>query len=174
MTAETELTPFNGQYQQLMQSIGACLASGQQTASKHVNRVLVETYWQIGQYIIEFEQQGHQKADYGAELLKRLSKDLKTKHGKGFSRRNLLDMRRFYLKYPIWQTLSAKLSWSHYTEFLSISDDLATDKDEVMVEYATGSISNQLFVSRYQLYLPDVELLKRELQRLLENKDDVF
>lgn len=49
---------------------------------------------------------------------------------------------------------------------------LATDKDEVMVEYATGSISNQLFVSRYQLYLPDVEVLKRELQRLLENNDE--
>ena len=66
-----------------------------------------------------------EKADYGSELLKRLSNDLKKRFGKGFSRRNILDMRRFYLTYKKWQTVSAKLSWSHYVEILSISDDLA-------------------------------------------------
>ena len=330
----------SNQYQQLINSISDCLVSGQQSAIQQVNRALVETYWNIGRYIVEFEQQGQEKAEYGSQLLARLSKDLKQLHGKGFSRRNLLDMRRLYLTYPIWQTLSAKLSWSHYTELLAISDDLArsfyeqqcikenwsvrelkrqkasalferialskdkaeilalakqgqvptvardvvkdpyvfeflelpeqnyretelenrliekleqfllelgkgfafigqqyritlnnthfyvdlvfyhrilkcfvlidlktravnhqdigqmnlylnyfkaeenveddnepigivlaTDRDEIMVEYATGSISNQLFVSRYQLYLPDVEVLKAELRRLLESGD---
>lgn len=115
----------NVQYRQLIASISDCLVSGQQSAVRQVNRALVETYWNIGRYIVEFEQQGQEKAEYGSRLLARLSKDLKQLHGKGFSRRNLLDMRRLYLTYPIWQTVSAKLSWSHYTELLAVSDDLA-------------------------------------------------
>ncbi len=67
---------------------------------------------------MEYEQQGKEKAEYGSELLDRISKDLKMKYGKGFSRRNVLDMRRFYLVFRKWQTVSAKLSWSHYTLLL--------------------------------------------------------
>ena len=324
-------------YQQLIDRIGECLAQGKQRAFEQVNTLLVETYWQIGQYIVEFEQKGNERAEYGSRLLTQLSRDLKTAYGKGFSRRNVLDMRRFYVSYPKWQMVSAKLGWSHYTELLAISDDLARsfyeqqcirdrwsvrelkrqkdsalfervamskdraeilalaqkgqkiesardvvkdpyvfefldlpdrnyheselenrlivqlekfllelgkgfafigqqyritlnnthfyvdlvfyhrilkcfvlidlktravrhedigqmnmylnyfraeenmeddnepigivlarDKDEILVEYATGGISNQLFVSRYQLYLPDVEVLKQELRRLLD------
>jgi predicted nuclease of restriction endonuclease-like (RecB) superfamily len=327
-------------YQQLIDHIGECLVQGQQRAFEQVNTLLVETYWQIGQYIVEFEQKGNERAEYGSRLLTQLSRDLKTAYGKGFSRRNVLDMRRFYVSYPKWQMVSAKLGWSHYTELLAISDDLARsfyeqqcirdrwsvrelkrqkdsalfervamskdraeilalaqegqiiesaqdvvkdpyvfefldlpdrnyleselenrlivqlekfllelgkgfafigqqyritlnnthfyvdlvfyhrilkcfvlidlktravrhedigqmnmylnyfraeenmeddnepigivlarDKDEILVEYATGGISNQLFVSRYQLYLPDVEALKQELRRLLDESD---
>ena len=327
-------------YQQLIDRIGECLAQGQQRAFEQVNTLLVETYWQIGQYIVEFEQNGNERAEYGSRLLTQLSRDLKTAYGKGFSRRNVLDMRRFYVSYPKWQMVSAKLGWSHYTELLAISDDLARsfyeqqcirdrwsvrelkrqkdsalfervamskdraeilalaqkgqiiesaqdvvkdpyvfefldlpdrnyheselenrlivqlekfllelgkgfafigqqyritlnnthfyvdlvfyhrilkcfvlidlktravrhedigqmnmylnyfraeenmeddnepigivlarDKDEILVEYATGGISNQLFVSRYQLYLPDVEVLKQELRRILDDSD---
>ena len=75
--------------------------------------------------IVEFEQQGNERTEYGTKLLNQLAKDLKAEHGKGFSRRNVLDMRRFYLAYPKWQTVSAKLNWSHYTELLSISDELS-------------------------------------------------
>ena len=327
-------------YQQLIDRIGECLTQGQQRAFEQVNTLLVETYWQIGQYIVEFEQKGNERAEYGSRLLTQLSRDLKTAYGKGFSRRNVLDMRRFYVSYPKWQMVSAKLGWSHYTELLAISDDLARsfyeqqcirdrwsvrelkrqkdsalfervamskdraeilalaqkgqkiesakdvikdpyvfefldlpdrnyleselenrlivqlekfllelgkgfafigqqyritlnnthfyvdlvfyhrilkcfvlidlktravrhedigqmnmylnyfraeenmeddnepigivlarDKNEILVEYATGGISNQLFVSRYQLYLPDVEALKQELRRLLDESD---
>jgi predicted nuclease of restriction endonuclease-like (RecB) superfamily len=326
-------------YQDLISRIGDCLVQGQVKATKQINIVLLETYWQIGCYIVEFEQSGQARATYGSQLLKLLSQDLKRLHGKGFSRRNVSDMRRFYLAYPNWQTVSAKLSWSHYTELLAIADEfarsfyeqqclhenwsvrelkrqknsalfervalsknraeilalakegqkietardvikdpyvfefldlpeqnyreseleaklinqleqfllelgkgfafigqqyritlnnthfyvdlvfyhrilkcfvlidlktravnhqdigqmnlylnyfraeenmpddhepigivLARDKDEILVEYATGSISNQLFVSRYQLYLPDEELLKQELKRLIEEQ----
>jgi len=115
----------NGQYQQLIESIGDCLANGQQSAVRQVNRTLVETYWNIGRYIVEFEQQGQEKAEYGSRLLARLSKDLKQLHGRGFSKSNVHYMRLFYLRYPIFQTVSGKLSWSHYTELLAISDDLA-------------------------------------------------
>lgn len=114
-----------GFYQQLIDRIGECLVQGQQRAFEQVNTLLVETYWQIGQYIVEFEQKGNERAEYGSRLLTQLSRDLKTAYGKGFSRRNVLDMRRFYVSYPKWQMVSAKLGWSHYTELLAISDDLA-------------------------------------------------
>ncbi|NEO88497.1 MAG: DUF1016 domain-containing protein [Spirulina sp. SIO3F2] len=117
-------TPNSGSYQDLINRIGNCLTQARGQAAKQVNTVLLEAYWQIGRYIVEYEQAGQERADYGSKLLAQLSKDLKTKYGKGFSRRNVLDMRRFYLTYPKWQTLSAILSWSHYTELLAISDDL--------------------------------------------------
>jgi len=115
----------SNQYQQLKQTISQLLQQGRQQAIRKINNVLVHTYWQIGKHIVEFEQQGNERAEYGTKLLNQLAKDLKAEHGKGFSRRNVLDMRRFYLAYPKWQTVSAKLSWSHYTELLSISDELS-------------------------------------------------
>ena len=335
----SDIVPSPLSYQELIDRISGCLSQGKVRAARQVNAVLLETYWQIGRYIIEFEQDGQNRAEYGSRLLKMLAKDLKEPLGKGFSRSNLQYMRLLYLAYPKCQTLSGKLSWSHYIELLAISDELgrsfyeqqcikenwsvrelkrqkdtalfervalsknreeilalskeglrlesvqdvvrdpyvfefldlperdyqesdleraligkleqfllelgkgfafvgrqyritlnnthfyvdlvfyhrilkcfvlidlkiravrhqdigqmnlylnyfkaeenveddndpigivlARDKDEILVEYATGSISNQLFVSRYQLYLPDRESLQRELQRILEDE----
>ncbi len=112
-------------YTNLLTDIGEVLAQGRTIAQKQVNTVLVETYWNVGKYIVEFEQNGNQKAEYGTKLLKNLAKDLTHLYGKGFSRSNLQNMRLLYLKFPICQTLSSKLSWSHYLELLSVSDELA-------------------------------------------------
>ncbi len=101
------------------------LEEGRKTALRKVNIILIETYWNIGKYIVEYEQKGTERAIYGTELLKLLAKDLNTSFGKGFSKSNLYLMRLFYVSYPTFQTLSGKLSWSHYAELLSISDDLA-------------------------------------------------
>jgi len=120
-----EKLPENIKYPHLLNDIGALLEKGRQTAIRQVNTILVETYWQIGCCIVEFEQQGSQKAEYGSVLLKQLSRDLKLKHGKGFSKSNLYLMRLFYLKYEKFQTLSGKLSWSKYCELLSVSDNFA-------------------------------------------------
>lgn len=87
-----------------------------------VNHQLVITYWEIGRYIVEYEQGGKQKAAYGKRLLEKLSEDLSRLHGKGFSRSNLNYMRSIYQQYPICETLSHKLSWSHYVELLKIDD----------------------------------------------------
>ncbi|MGA2298183.1 MAG: PDDEXK nuclease domain-containing protein [FCB group bacterium] len=113
-----------GDYNLLIDSIGELLTNARKTAFQQINNILVITYWQIGRHIVEYEQKGNEKADYGSDLLNRLSKDLKIRYGKGFSRRNILDMRRFYSVFENWQTVSAKLSWSHYSLLLSISDDL--------------------------------------------------
>lgn len=85
---------------------------------------MLHTYWQVGKHIVEFEQKGEVKAEYGKQLLIRLSKELSLELGKGFSRSNLTYMRLFYLRYQKSETVSHKLSWSHYFELLKIEDDL--------------------------------------------------
>ncbi len=80
--------------------------------------------WQIGRHIVEFEQGGSEKSEYGSELLDRLSKDLTLEFGKGFSRSNLVYIRKLYLAFPKSETLSHQLSWSHYFEILKAENDL--------------------------------------------------
>ncbi len=81
---------------------------------------LIESYWQIGSRIVEHEQQGDGKAEYGVRLLEHLSEDLQRKLGRGFSISNLRNMRRFYLDNRIHQT-SGELNWSQHVELLSVT-----------------------------------------------------
>lgn len=117
-------TPGSNRYEHLLASIGKILAEARTKAFTQVNKILVTMYWETGKIIVEFEQKGEERAEYGSSLLERLSEDLKLRYGRGFSRRNILDMRRFYIKYGKWQTVSAELSWSHYIELLSIDEDM--------------------------------------------------
>jgi predicted nuclease of restriction endonuclease-like (RecB) superfamily len=109
-------------YKALLDNVGKTIETARLTATKAVNAQLIKANWEIGRHIVEFEQHGLERAEYGSDLLTRLSKDLKFRYGQGFGRRNVLDMRRFYITYPIWQTLSAKLSWSHFIVLLGVSD----------------------------------------------------
>ena len=111
-------------YSTLISTIGSLLTSGRQQAAYTVNTILVQTYWAIGQHIVEYEQGGNEKADYGSQLLDRLSKDLTAHYGKGFSRSNVFYMRKLYLCFPICETVSHKLSWSHYFEILKADSEL--------------------------------------------------
>ena len=115
-------TESNLYYQQLVNDIGTLLINARNKVASTTNTILVNTYWQIGQYIVEYEQHGHAKAVYGEELINRLSADLRLKFGKGFSRSNLFTIRQFYLRFPKIQTLSGFLSWSHYIELLKVED----------------------------------------------------
>ena len=111
-------------YNQLIHQISETYIQGQKNAVVSVNAHLVQTYWQIGRYIVEFEQKGKQRAEYGQALIDKLSGDLSINLGKGFSRSNLIYMRLFYLEFPISEKASHLLSWSHYVELLKISDKL--------------------------------------------------
>lgn len=246
-----------------------------------VNVELLKAYWQIGRIIVEHEQDSQERATYGSGLLNELSKELTKEFGRGFSVSNLQFIRRFYQDYPIQQTLSVKLSWSHYCELLRAEDVLkdpyvfeflgmpenklmmesdleralvdhiekfllelgrgfmfvgtqqritlnnthyyvdmvfynkilrsyilielktsklmpeavgqlnmylnyyqsevndeidnppigiilCTDKDNVAAEYALGGLSNQIFASKYTLYIPDKERLIKEVEAIIE------
>jgi predicted nuclease of restriction endonuclease-like (RecB) superfamily len=111
-------------YDGLIYQISETYQQGQVRAIEAVNFSMVKTYWEIGQYIIEFEQRGTQRATYGESLLIKLSKDLSLLHGKGFSVSNIQRMRQLYVVFPICATLSHKLNWSMYVEILKIEDPL--------------------------------------------------
>ena len=89
-----------------------------------VNTAMVQAYWHVGKLIVE-AQGGEERAAYGDDLIKRISNRLTKEFGKGFSARNLRNMRQFYASYPIWQTVSAKLSWSHYLQLIKVTNNKA-------------------------------------------------
>lgn len=113
----------NKAYKSLINRIGETFHKAKVKALRVVHQEMLTAYWDIGRYIVEFEQEGRLKATYGTALMLQLSKDLKAQYGKGFSRSNLTYMRLLYIKYPKCETLSHKLSWSHYFELLKIGDD---------------------------------------------------
>jgi len=119
------MKPSKNKYSELLDNIGSTLQKARENAIKAINTELVKANWEIGRHIVEFEQHGKEKADYGSSLLTSLAKDLKTRFGKGFSKSNIYLCRQFYIKYQKFQTVSGKLSWSHYAELLTVSDDLA-------------------------------------------------
>ena len=116
---ENQLTPNNS----MILEIRELLENARKNVAQQVNTQLLTTYWNIGRIIVEYEQQNQIRADYGKQTLKELSKELTREFGKGFSRSNLQNMRAFYLAYEKCQTVSGKLSWSHYCELLSITDE---------------------------------------------------
>lgn len=118
-----DLTTIDG-YRDLLEQISQIYIEGRIQAVEAVNIRLIETYWQVGRHIVEFEQGGKIRADYGKALISSLARVLGIRHGKGFSRSNLIYMRLFYLRYPISQKPSHQLSWSHYVELLKIDDEL--------------------------------------------------
>lgn len=255
---------------QLADKIVQVIEEGKQSLAISINEIVKTTYWKIGQYIVEFEQQGNVKAKYGTSMLSNLAKVLRARVGRGYSRPNLNNMRKFYLMYPICQTsdksglpilkkseicqTSDKLTWSHICELITIDDPLEREfyekecvahgwsvdtlhrqkesglfmrlalskdkegilalahegqrkrgavkhkdigqmnmylgyfakeenmegdnppigiimshyKDELMVEYATYGMDSNLFVSKYELYLPNKEDLRKMVKTILK------
>jgi predicted nuclease of restriction endonuclease-like (RecB) superfamily len=118
------LPPPPAGYADLLTQISDIYTHGRLQAVQAVNVHITETYWQVGRQIVEFEQGGNARAEYGKALINKLAEDLKVRHGKGFSRSNLVYMRLLYQRYPISQKPSHLLSWSHYVELLKLDDDL--------------------------------------------------
>ena len=104
------------------------LKNARQKAYTAVNSVMVEAYWEIGRRIVEEEQNGKERAEYGKEILQNLSKELTEEFEKGYSYRTLREIRQFYLMFSDfekWRTVSAKLTWSHFQKVLRVSDEKA-------------------------------------------------
>lgn len=119
-----KITNSSKNYDSLIINIGKLLEQGRRKAFAAVNSILVNTYWEIGRRIVEYELSAGENAGYGSGLFERIASDLKEKYGKGFSRSNVIYMRLFCQKYPKSQTVSDLLTWSHYIELLTIEDDL--------------------------------------------------
>lgn len=113
---------------------------------KTANFVMVEAYWNIGKSIIE-EQGGNEKAEYGAGLIKELSKQMTLDFGKGFTVTNLKYMRQFYLMFPIRHALRDELSWTHYRLLIKVENDNARDfymQEAAKSQWSTRQLERQI------------------------------
>jgi predicted nuclease of restriction endonuclease-like (RecB) superfamily len=105
---DPELATPAGQYDGLVGDISTLLEQSRRTTARTINSILTATYWEVGRRIVEFEQGGEARAEYGENILKQLARDLTARFGRGFSRSNLQQMRLFYLGWEICQTVSGK------------------------------------------------------------------
>ena len=108
--------------------IKTILKNARQKAYTAVNSAMVEAYWKIGRRIVEEEQSGRERAEYGKEIIKNLSKELTEEFGKGFGERNIRNIRQFYMlfsDYEKWKSLISKLTWTHIQKVLRVSDEKA-------------------------------------------------
>lgn len=149
---ENQLTPNNS----MVLEIRELLENARKNVAQQVNTQLLTTYWNIGRIIVEYEQQNQIRADYGKQTLRELSKELTREFGKGFSRSNLQNMRAFYLAYEKCQTVSGKLSWSHYCELLSITDENKRsfyEKESINSGWSVRALKRQIDSSLYERLL---------------------
>lgn len=108
--------------QEMISQIREIMINARSNVARQVNNELLSAYWNIGRVIVEHEQGSNERAEYGKDTMRQLSRTLTKEFGKGFSLSNVYNMRQFYLDYPKFQSLTGKLTWTHYCELMSISD----------------------------------------------------
>ncbi|OCH40064.1 PDDEXK nuclease domain-containing protein [Aliivibrio fischeri] len=157
----------------LLNNIRTLLVEGRKQVAQTVNTTMVQTYWQIGRLIVEGEQQGETRAEYGKQVLKTLSVSLTEEFGKGFSVRNLRNMRSFYQAFPNRQTLSADLSWSHYNKLISIENEHARLwylKEAAEQNWSVRALERQMGTLYYERLLA-TQAGKHDLQSVLDEAE---
>lgn len=115
-------------YQSIISDIRDIISAGRDSAYSAASAAMIMTYWNIGKRIVEQEQSGEDRAEYGKRLISALSDELTKEFGKGFSARNLRNFRKFYTLFPddkIWQTRLPNLTWSHFSCLLRVADENA-------------------------------------------------
>ena len=151
----------------LVSEIKNILERGRNNIAQVVNNELIISYWKIGELIVRYEQNDSIRAEYGEQTLKQLSKELSREFGKGFSRSNIYNMRLFYLTYEKIQTVSGKLSWSHYCELLNISDEDKRnfyEKEAQNSKWSVRELRRQVSTSFYErLLLSKGDVNKQEI-----------
>lgn len=167
----------------VISEIKSIVAQSRQQAYAAVNQAMVNAYWQIGKRIVEEEQQGKERSDYGKQLLKQLSAALTEEFGKGFSVQNLYYFRQFYLTFPeifhtacgIFSTTWRILTWSHYRRLLSVTNEDARnwylrEASEQMWSYAT--LNRNISTQYYERLLMSPS--KKELKQEIEHQKALF
>jgi len=147
-------------YHNLLQKVSHLLEEARRKVAKQINSVITDTYWQIGKLIVEEEQQGKERAKYGEELIRKLSKDLSKRFGKGFNASNLWNMRQFYLTYPKLYSprikseiekklyaLRRELSWTHFRILMRLDNKEARrfyEIETVKNNWSTRQLQRQI------------------------------
>lgn len=162
----------------IIKEIKTIINNGREKMCYTVNSELLIAYWNIGRIIIKYEQKGNIKAEYGKQVLIELSKELTKEFDKGFSRSNLQYMRLLYLKYPKYQTVSGKLSWSHYIELLSIEESNKRsfyEKESENSKWSVRMLKEQIRKSLYErLLLSSGKANKIKIMELASNGQQIY
>ena len=132
-----------------------------------VNTAMVQSYWEIGRLIIEHEQQGNSRAEYGKQQLQQLSQQLAERLGKGFDVTNLRNMRQFYLGFPIRDAVRLELSWTHYRTLLRVENAQARDwylQETINQSWSARALERQISTLYYERLLAsqDKALVEQE------------
>lgn len=144
----------------IIEEIRELLITSRENLQQSVNSVMVQTYWNIGRIIVEDEQGGENRAEYGKKQLEQISNSLTSEFGKGFDATNLRKMRQFYLVFPKQDSVSLKLSWTHYRRLIRIENEDARDW------YINESIRNN-----WSARALDRQISKLYYERLLSSKE---
>jgi predicted nuclease of restriction endonuclease-like (RecB) superfamily len=156
------LTPLNAnsvlsdELAPLLSHIAAVIQQSRQQVQQAVNSAMVQCYWQIGRLIVEHEQQGEARAAYGKQQLQTLSEQLTAEFGKGFDATNLRNMRRFYLTFPIRETVSLELSWSHYNVLTRVENANARtwyQREAIQQNWSVRALDRQISKLYYERLL---------------------
>ena len=153
----------------LLEEIKNLLHISRQHLQQTVNTTMVQTYWNIGRLIVEDEQQGKERAEYGKKQLEAIAESLTQEFGKGFDARNLRKMRQFYLTFPKWDSVSTKLSWTHYRRLIQIENKEAREwyiKESIENNWSARALDRQISKLYYERLLSSQEktAIKEEAQ----------
>ncbi len=180
------MTLQNNNYKNLIIEIWAIISNSKQKVITSINTLLVETYWNIWKYIVEYEQNWQERAEYWKSLLKNLSADLTEKYWKWYSERNLKYCRDFYnsfknIDFQKRQSLIAKLSWTHIVRLLSVRNEnersfyiIETSENNWSVRELDRQINSSLYerlaLSKDKKWV--LELSKK--WQIIQNKEDLL
>ena len=148
-------------YDAMLSGVVELLEQARRTSARAVNSIMTATYWEIGRRIVEHEQGGEARAEYGVALIKQVSQDLLVRFGRGFSNRNVEQMRLFYLTWPIAQTVSAQLK--HVQTTAAYLEEINSEKRPTLsgssfplpwshyVRYALEKLPNKVLAAQYKM-----------------------
>lgn len=141
------------------------------------NTALVRQNWEIGRLIVEDEQNGKRKAEYGKAQIAGLAQRLTTEYGHGYDERNLRYMRSFYLAFPIWNTLCSELSWSHYRILMRVTDAKAREwyaRECVACGWSVRELDRQVSTQSYGRLLSAANPDRRRRRQEVPNTPKIF
>lgn len=147
-------------YQNIYDEIRDVLLSSRNRAYTAVNFAMVQAYWNIGRIIVEYEQKGSFRAEYGKSLLQRLSEQLSREFGKGFDVRNLQQMKKFYTLFPNTNALRTQLTWTHYRTLLRVENEKAREwymEETVRSGWSSRQLERQISTMYYERLLASRE-----------------
>lgn len=158
----------------LLAAVRQLLSQSRRQLQQAINSTMVQTYWQVGQLIVEDEQQGEARAEYGKQVLQQLSLSLSAEFGKGFDLTNLRRMRAFYLVFPIRDTVCLELSWSHYRALIRLDNEQARAwylQEAITQGWSARALDRQIGTLYYERLLSSKDKAPVEQEALQKTRE---